>query len=157
MSKMAQQFPHLSTWAEHHDTLGWDNFLEGRISKQFFQLQGTYMKDTGSKQNIRTWAVSFITRVLHITHQQWLYRNMRLHIRLVEGKTEAEHELIRKQVEDMILTTDSDLLPHHRHLLHCDFLKLGAGTTTDRQYWLADMHSARQAAGCLADSTIRGR
>jgi hypothetical protein len=65
---------------------------------------------------------------------------------MVEGKTTSEHEEIRQQVIDMLTTEETDLLPQHHHLLHRDFSALGAGTTGDRQYWLADMNSALQAA-----------
>ena len=146
MIDIAKGHKSLSAWASHHHTIRWDNFLEGRVSTQFFQLPEKYMRDIHARQNIKSWAVHFISRLLQITHQQWLYRNMRLHIRLVEGKTANEHEVIRQQVVDMLHTKEEDLLPQHQHLLHRDFSALGEGATTDRQYWLADMSSALQAA-----------
>ena len=90
---------HLIEWAQEHDILGWDNFLEGRIGDQLFRVQDRHLRCIQSRRHIKTWAISFIQQVLNITHEQWLYRNTRIHIRLVEGKTAAEHREIMHAVQ----------------------------------------------------------
>jgi hypothetical protein len=97
--------------------------------------------------HIKTWATKFIQQILHITHQQWLFRNARVHIRLLEGKTTDEHNEIMTQVLEKLSTPADELLPQHRHLVEVDFTRLGEGTTLDRQYWLATLDSAIRAAG----------
>jgi hypothetical protein len=145
MVDIAKPFPRLSNWAMELDTLGWDNLLEGRIGREILPLQMQSMKQQDSPRHIKSWMVEFIHRLLGITHKQWIYRNTRTHLRLIEGKTASEHRDIMEQVSRLLLTDPNHLLPQHRHLLEFDFEKLGAGSSTARQYWLANLESAVQA------------
>jgi hypothetical protein len=83
---------------------------------------------------------------LSITHNQWIYRNTQLHLRLVEGKTLAEHDAVMEEVLRLLATEPDDMRPQHRSLLTLDMEKLGSGSTADRQYWVANMSSALLAA-----------
>jgi hypothetical protein len=159
MQNIAGHYPHLHQWAEEHDILGWDNFLEGRVGHTIFRLQRKSLSDAQSRMHIKTWATLFIQHVLTITHQQWAFRNARVHIRLLEGKTAAEHRDIMEEVLDRIATPEDDLLPQHRHLIDVDFARLGEGTTADRQYWIANLDSAVKAAtqrGRMLDEEVGG-
>lgn len=144
---------YLHSWATQHDILGWDNFLEGRIGHQVFELQRKHLQHIQSRRKIKSWAVQFIQQVLRITHQQWLYRNTKIHIRQVEGKTASEHLEIMQAVRERLDYEVTDLLPQHRHLLHQDLIQLGSGPTIDRQYWVAQMDSAIAAASRVQTET----
>ena len=149
MTHIVRAHPDLHDFGHHHDTLGWDNFMEGRICTQFFRLQATTLIQNSSKWTIKAWSSQFIKRVLHMTHRQWLYRNARIHIKLVDGLTSTEHQQIIHLVNSLLYTDPNDLLPQHRHLLQRDFRQLGEGTALDRQYWIADMRSAIQTANIV--------
>ncbi len=149
MRAIVRPHPELHKFGHHHDKLGWDNFMEGRICTQFFQLQAQTLTQNSSKWTIRAWSSQFIKRVLNITHRQWLYRNARIHIKLVDGLTEPEHQQIIHLVHNLLNTDPNDLLPQHRHLLQKDFQQLGEGSALDRQYWIADMQSALQTANIV--------
>jgi hypothetical protein len=146
MQEITRLHPHLYEWAREHDILGWDNFMEGRIGTRLFLLQEKQLLKQQSRWTIKTWGTQFIQRVLSITHHQWLFRNARVHIRLVEGKTSEEHHTVMTEVLERLTMTTDDLLPEHQHLLEIDFKGLGEGSTLDRQYWLANMDSAVRAA-----------
>ena len=146
MRYIVRAHPDLHEFGRHHDTLGWDNFMEGRICTHLFKLQEQTLIQNSSKWTITAWSRQFIKRVLHITHRQWLYRNARIHIKLVDGLTASEHQQIIHLVHSLLYTDPNNLLPQHRHLLQQDFQQLGAGTSVDRQYWIADMQSALQTA-----------
>ena len=145
MKRICQDYGILKRFAQETDRLGWRNFTEARISRTLFDTQEGWLKQLGSKWHIESWAKQFLTRVLNITHRQWLYRNSRIHIRQVEGLSLADHESILQKVRTLIGTDPTDLLPHHRSLLYTDFEALGEGTSTDRQYWIAQMESAINA------------
>ena len=146
MKSIVQTHPELYGFARDHDKLGWDNFMEGRICKSLFQLQAQTLLERSSQWTIKSWSIQFIKRVLHITHRQWLYRNARIHIRLVDGLTEPEHNNIIQLVHNLLDTDPNDLLPQHRHLLQQDFQQLGEGRSLDRQYWITSMQSALETA-----------
>ena len=145
MKKICQHYGTLQRFAQETDRLGWRNFTEARISRALFDTQEAWLKQQGSKWHIESWAKQFLTRVLNITHRQWLYRNSRIHIRQVEGLSLTDHESILQKVSSLIRTDPTDLLSQHRSLLHMDFEALGGGTSTDRQYWIAQMESAIKA------------
>ena len=147
MSTICADFPTLSTFARDHDKLGWNNFIMGRISSSLLAVQQNHLRQVSSPQSITSWACQFTQHVLSIPHQQWLYRNARIHIRLVEGLTSDEHHKIRDTVLKLIQTDPNDLLPQHQPLLNQqDFLQLGRGPSIDRQHWIAQMNSAQAAA-----------
>ncbi len=133
--------------AREFDRLGWVNFTEGRICKSLFQVQKDWLSHTGSTWSISGWSVTFVSKVLDITHRQWLYRNARIHMKVAEGLTQPAHEAIMSKVLTLMGTDPMELLPQHRHLLELDFLALGNGPTEDRQYWIESMKSALQASG----------
>jgi hypothetical protein len=127
------------------DTLGWDNFMEGRIGFTLLVMQKAALKRAGSHQQIKSWSTDFLHHVLGITHKQWVFQNTRTHICLLDGKTKAEHNTIMEQVGQLIFTDPALVLPEHRYLLDLDFSELGAGSTTNRHYWLATIISALEA------------
>jgi hypothetical protein len=80
MVTAALPFPHLSCWAMELDTLGWDNLLEGQISREILLIQENSMRKHGSQRDIKSWACEFMQRLLGIMHKQWLYHNVLTHI-----------------------------------------------------------------------------
>ena len=124
------------SYADEHDRLGWDNFLEGRVSQTLFQLQQDTLVRAGSSWRIQAWAKKFVQHLLEITHRQWSYRNAKVHLKKAEGRTAQEHEAVMSEVRKMMLVDPTELLPEHRALLHTDFVWLGSGTTAERIQWV---------------------
>ena len=54
-----------------------------------------------------------------------------------------------------MLVDPATLLPEHRKLLELDFMRLGAGSTVDRQYWLAQMQTAVEVAELAGTKRVR--
>ena len=100
-------------YAYEHDRLGWDNFLEGRVSQTLFQLQQDTLVRAGSSWRIQTWAKKFVQHLLEITHRQWSYRNAKVHLKKAEGRTAQEHEAVMSEVRKMMLVDPTELLPEH--------------------------------------------
>ena len=50
------------------DTIGWRNFMEGRVSNKIFSLQRSHLLTSGSRMTPRRWMSTFISHILHITH-----------------------------------------------------------------------------------------
>ena len=71
--------PQMRRLAKSQDKIGWRNFMEGRISKEFFEIQGVYLALGCHKLNEEQRVKQFIGKILHITHSQWIFRNFTLH------------------------------------------------------------------------------
>ena len=144
-------------YAKEHDRLGWDNFLEGRVSNTLFQLQHENLARAGSTWRIKTWAKKFVQHLLEITHRQCSYRNAKVHLKKVEGRTEREHKQIMQEVRQMMLVDPSELLPEHRTLLRTDFLRLGSDTTAGRIQWIEQAEGAIRAKRAVLSGNCKGK
>ena len=79
MADIIDPDPRFIAFAEIHDTLGWDNFVEGRISRRLVDLQAQYLSTIQTYVNPNSWGSGLIRQLLILTHQQWLYRNCTVH------------------------------------------------------------------------------
>jgi hypothetical protein len=124
--------------------LHWDCFLEGCIAREWIVfvtplLQGTRIRPV-------MWGKTLITKLLNITHKQWLYRNSHMHYSGQEGISLEQHWQILQQVFDNIHTDPDTLLPRHWYHLETNPTTLGDGSTANRWVWLASLESAQPVA-----------
>jgi hypothetical protein len=71
------------------DRIGWRRFLQGMISKETIaKQQHSYALD-GSRLSLEEWSSRLTTRLLEITHGQWLYKNYKVHD-LISGTIELQ-------------------------------------------------------------------
>jgi hypothetical protein len=92
--------------------------------------------------NGSNWTKQFISKILQITHSQWIYRIISLHDR-------RQGYLHNKQLEDLLqeITKLSDLSPNEvpescRFLLEVNFTDLTFSHLETRQYWTLAMNAA---------------
>jgi hypothetical protein len=78
LSYMSPQLRHL---AESQDKIGWRNFTEGSISTHFYDIQKFHLAMSNSYLNGTDWTKQFISKLLLLTHSQWIYCNILLHDR----------------------------------------------------------------------------
>lgn len=135
--------------ARSQDRLGWDCFVEGRISKVFLEHMKPVLLEYGTYLSPERWGRTFIELLLQLTHKQWLFRNSRKHFRRLDGLTESEHLKIFEDMQDLMFTDPHDLLPRHQHLMEIDFGSLSEGSSIPRLHWIASVESAIQAADCV--------
>lgn len=65
--------------AESMDEIGWRRFMEGMISKEVITIQRKATVEDASRLTLEKWSAGLITRLLEVTHGQWLYRNVHVH------------------------------------------------------------------------------
>ena len=61
------------------DKIGWRRFLEGMILMEITSIQRQCIAVNGLHMSLDKWCTGLITRLLEITHGQWLYRNYIVH------------------------------------------------------------------------------
>ena len=76
------------------DSLGWDCLLEGKVSKQWILFAKTGLKNTGNPMSLERWTRRFMDKRIQTTHQQWIYRNYKVHFKTKGGLTVKEHDEI---------------------------------------------------------------
>jgi hypothetical protein len=67
------------------DIIGWQNFVEGKISRRWRLLQEEYLHDSDSTQLVTKWASGLVLHLLELTHSQWKVRSTYLHERNHQG------------------------------------------------------------------------
>jgi hypothetical protein len=65
--------------AASQEKIGWQNFTEGYISWHFYNIQQFHLLMSNNFLNGSNWTKQFITKILQITHSQWIHRNISLH------------------------------------------------------------------------------
>ena len=65
--------------AASQDLIPWTCFMEGKISWDLLLLQESVLASSLSPLSIADWTKHFITHLLQISHEQWVFRNVSLH------------------------------------------------------------------------------
>jgi hypothetical protein len=55
------------------DKIGWRRFMEGMVCLGMRKIQKAYSNSVGSGISRILWTQRFITKLLEITHSQWMY------------------------------------------------------------------------------------
>ena len=100
--------------AEHHDCLGWDNFVKRRICNTYLQVVHDCFNSPYSCLRPESWGKKLVSLLIQMTHKQWLFRNAHVHYKKLEGLTAADHERIYDCVLELRLTDPAELLGQHQ-------------------------------------------
>jgi len=149
MTAITRNMPALQPLTNHHDQLGWDSFLEGRICCKWVELRHQKIEATNLRTTTDFWARGLMRRLLQLIHVQWIYRNHTVHFKY-EGLTSTQHDTIISQMEDLLDTDPEALLPEHRALLKYDFEEMGEASPSERQFWIAETPLRQQIMSALA-------
>ena len=135
--------PQMEKLGKSQDTIGWRNMLEGRVSTQFYTIQLNHLAGhRSSRLTVEDWMRGFITRLIHISHSQWLFRNFTLHDRLHGYRNLKDRAEVALRIE-ILSHTDPDRIPEHsRFLLDIDTERLAKSDFVTQSYWVAAMEAA---------------
>jgi hypothetical protein len=103
--------PGLIAMAKESDCLGWDSFIEGRITSLWLPLVSPMLRKSSRSLLPPSWGRQLINKLHNIVHKQWIYRNTCIHYRGTDGLTVLEHNEIINRVEEYALIDPKDLLP----------------------------------------------
>ena len=87
----------------------------------------------------------FVSKILHISHLQWIFRNFSLHARSTGYLKEAERRTILKEVAALAETELGDVPDKSRYLLEIDFTALAHSTVERQSYWMMAIKAAKVA------------
>jgi hypothetical protein len=137
--------PDLLQAAHNQDMIGWRNMMEGRVSRLFYGIQCLHLANSHSRINGDDWMRGLITRLIHISHSQWLFRNFTLHDTQCGYKRLKDKATVQLQIIELSRTDPERIPEHSRFLLEIDTEILKAGDYASQVYWVTAMEAARQA------------
>ena len=145
LSSFAELSPEIRRFAEVQDSIGWRNFMEGKIARELFSIQRRHLAGISSRTTPASWAKQVVSHVLHISHSQWLFRNESLHhastgyLRL-QRRRDLLHEIGKLADLD-----PKDVPESRRHLLEVDFSRLASSSDVSQAYWVYAVQAAQKA------------
>ena len=152
-SEVGELSEELTLAALSQDAIGWRNMMEGRVSKHFYGIQRVHLATAHSRLNGDDWMKGLITRLLHISHSQWLFRNFTLHDTQCGYKRMKDKAEVRLRIEELSNTAPDRIPDHSKFLLEIDTEQLMAGDFNTQVYWVTAMEAARRAP---AEALVQG-
>jgi hypothetical protein len=142
--------------AHQRDLIGWDHFMEGKITYHFAVVQHSHLSNGSNIMTSFDWSHHFISKLLHITHGQWIYCNItKNHEKHGLMRTAERHKLLHK-IDHYMHLPPNEVPAESKFLLEIDFTQLCHHSTEKQSYW---MHAIRAAvtAGCRRVFVARRR
>jgi hypothetical protein len=122
--------PQFKALAHSQDLIGWRDFTKGYISTQFYEIQ-TFHLAMSSKD----WTKKIISKLLQITHSQWIYCNVLLHDRRQGYLHTKSAEEIMQEIESLSSLAPKDVPEASRFLLEINFTELSKFYIETQKYW----------------------
>lgn len=135
--------------AREQDIIGWKNFMEGRVCQAIARTQMAHLATSSSRLNADMWMRTFISKLLHTSHAQWILRNFMLHDSN-SGYLQLKDRLtLITKIADLSSTSPEDLPEESRFLLEIDTNRLAGGDVDDQDYWVHAMEAAQAARSTI--------
>jgi hypothetical protein len=65
--------------AQSQDTIGWKEFLHGKIWTKRCKMQQAHCLLANTSLNGDDWMIKLTKKLINISHSQWLYQNFTVH------------------------------------------------------------------------------
>jgi hypothetical protein len=131
--------------ARSQDSIGWRRFMEGMVCKEIRVIQSSYSSGTGLHCNTAIWGRDLVTRLLEVTHGQWLYRNVQVHDRISGMLATQRKEELQMEIERQQELGTEGLLEEDCYLAECNLGDLEETSGISETYWLLAIQAAREA------------
>ncbi len=120
------------------DRIGWRRSLEGMILKEITVIQRQFYALNGSRLSLEKWSSRLITRLMEITHGQWLYRNYIVHDLASGTIATARKENLLLEIELQCELGDAGLLEENKYLakVNLEEMESSLGNGNIIGYWL---------------------
>jgi hypothetical protein len=112
---------------ESQDIIGWDNFGMDMVSSKLLPIQSDFLLHSKSSFRATRWISGLITKLLQVTHTQWIYQCVLVHNRTKGTLISTHKEVLLKEIEHQLTLGPEGLAEEDRFLLECNFDNL---TTT---------------------------
>jgi hypothetical protein len=133
-----------SAYQEQSD-IGWFNFLQGRISNQWVEIQSAYYERLESRCTGKTWDGLLIKHLLQVSWEMWNNRNHILRNVHTNADTRISTKLDNRICKEFDIDIDGLAPIHHYMLRHTRLKRLLLWDSPDKTAWLATIKTARMA------------
>ena len=130
--------------AVSQDSIGWRRFMEGMISKEMIEIQREHCSLDDIEITADQWAQGLITKLMEITHGQWLYRNVHVHDKVTGTLATRRKEELKEAILDQLYIGEEGLAEEDKYLLEINLKDLEHTSGVKQHYWLLAIRAARR-------------
>ena len=130
--------------ADSQDLIGWRRFMEGMISKEMVEIQRQFCEMVETRMTAEQWAQGLITKLLEITHGQWLYRNVHVHDKVTGTLATKRKEELKEAILDQLYIGEEGMAEEDKYLLEINLEELETTSGIKQHYWLLAIRAARR-------------
>jgi hypothetical protein len=132
------------------NSLGWYNFLLGRLSTRWADAQQRYLESIGKRNTGRRWTIAILSKIWDISWDMWEHRNGIAHDTLHPRRL-AKLQVIQQEVKDAFGDGCDDLLSRDKRLFDKGLEKILAGSDIEMRQWTTSVLLARRRATCAKE------
>jgi hypothetical protein len=137
--------PGMKALARSQDTIGYRNFMEGHILIHFYKIQNFHLAMSSSFLNTANWTKQFISKILHVMHSQWIFRNISLHDKTNGYLHKKTSDEIALKLESLAGTALEDVPSESEFSLEINFSNLTKSPIESQKYWILAVNAALTA------------
>ena len=131
---------------DEQDKIGWRNFTEGKLSKEFRRIQSEHLANHSTRLTIDSWLKGFVGKLLELTHSQWIYRCITKHHKTKGTKVLKLREDLFQEINRLLDAGAEGVAPEDRWMLEVDIQQLQEYSLQDMQFWIHAVEAARSAS-----------
>jgi hypothetical protein len=95
--------------------------------------------------NAADWTKQFISKILHVTHSQWIFRNISLHDKTNGYLHKKTSDEIALELKSLAGTAPDDVPAESNFLLEINFSNLTKSHIESQKYWILAVNAALTA------------
>jgi hypothetical protein len=119
------------------DEIGWQNFVEGKITQSWGMLQlQHYQQEQHSKRTVDKWTSGLVTQLLELTHGMWLHRNGVLHAVDAQGLPLQQAVELEAAIHDEFRKSMEGLACKDHHFIRRGRDDVMSMSVVDKRGWL---------------------
>jgi hypothetical protein len=157
LSAMGFMSPQFRALAASQDLIGWREFTEGHISTHFYAIQSFHLAMSSSYPNGEDWTKQFISKLLQITHSQWILRNFSLHDKIHGYLRNKKADEILQLINEFSEVAPEEVPEDSRFLLEINFSELTKSHLKTQTYWTLAMDAAIKAKALESARSARAK
>jgi hypothetical protein len=131
--------------AAEQDEIGWQNFVEGKISRSWGILQLQHYQDQHSKRTVDKWTSGLVTQLLELTHGMWIHRNRVLHAVDEQGLPLQQAAELEAAIHEEFRQGIAGLARKDHHFIRRGRDDVMSMTVVDKRGWLRGIQLARDS------------
>ena len=128
------------------DEIGWDNFLEGKLTSEIRVIYARYIGLPTSDTTVTKWITGLISSLLKTIHSQWIYRNEVVHKRNADGLKHVEGANVRIAIRSQLRLGTNGLDDEDKFLVQHTYHEINKWSGEEKKTWLCALRSARLAS-----------